>query len=319
MDVGEPNNTIFIKNLNEKYSKARMLDELKTILRKKFSTYGEVVDIVALSNFYSKGQAFVVFKELEAAKKAIAAEQGQILSLPSIGGGKDMVIAFARAKSDALAKADGTFEPRPKRVRPTPPTGVKPKSDKMEEDGGRANGLPPPAAPADAGGYPPPQPQQQPQQPQQFQPPPQQQQWGAPPPASSAQAPGYPGGPPPPGMQMGGPPPPVWGGASGPPPPMGGPPGYGGPPARPPAPQVPGVIPPHPILFLENLPEDATTESISAVFSQCAGFKEVRLVPSRPGLGFAEFENEMQSGMAMSRLQGHTIGEKAMKITFSKS
>ena len=161
VDVGEPNNTIYIKNLNEKYSKARMLDELKTILRKKFSTYGEVVDIVALSNFYSKGQAFVVFKELEAAKKAIAAEQGQILSLPSIGGGKDMVIAFARAKSDALAKADGTFEPRPKRVRPTPPTGVKPKSDKMEEDGGRANGLPPPAAPADAGGYPPPQPQQQ--------------------------------------------------------------------------------------------------------------------------------------------------------------
>ena len=69
VDVGEPNNTIYIKNLNEKYSKARMLDELKTILRKKFSTYGEVVDIVALSNFYSKGQAFVVFKELEAAKK----------------------------------------------------------------------------------------------------------------------------------------------------------------------------------------------------------------------------------------------------------
>ena len=55
VDVGEPNNTIYIKNLNEKYSKAKMLDELKTILRKKFSTHGEVVDIVALSNFYSKG------------------------------------------------------------------------------------------------------------------------------------------------------------------------------------------------------------------------------------------------------------------------
>lgn len=36
--------------------------------------------------------------------------KGQILSLPSLGGGKDMVIVFARSKSDAIAKADGTYE-----------------------------------------------------------------------------------------------------------------------------------------------------------------------------------------------------------------
>ena len=52
---------------------------------------------------------------------------------------------------------------------------------------------------------------------------------------------------------------------------------------------------------------------------QCMGFKEVRLIPSRPGIGFAEFENEMHSGMAMSRLQGFAMGEKTIKITFSKS
>jgi len=52
---------------------------------------------------------------------------------------------------------------------------------------------------------------------------------------------------------------------------------------------------------------------------QLMGFKEVRLVPSRPGIGFAEFENEMQSGMAMSQLQGYKMGDKAFKITFSKS
>lgn len=56
VEVGEPNNTLYIKNLNEKYSKAKVLDELKDILRKKFSPYGEILDIVALSNFYSKGQ-----------------------------------------------------------------------------------------------------------------------------------------------------------------------------------------------------------------------------------------------------------------------
>ena len=33
------------------------------------------------------------------------------------------------------------------------------------------------------------------------------------------------------------------------------------------------------------------------------GFKEVRLIPSRPGIGFAEFENEMHSGMPL------TVGE----------
>jgi len=31
------------------------------------------------------------------------------------------------------------------------------------------------------------------------------------------------------------------------------------------------------------------------------------------------FDNEMYSGMAMSQLQGYKMGDKAFKITFSKS
>ena len=58
VDFGEPNNTLYIKNLNEKYSKSKVLDELKSVLRKKFTPYGEILDIVALSNFYAKGQVF---------------------------------------------------------------------------------------------------------------------------------------------------------------------------------------------------------------------------------------------------------------------
>ena len=42
-------------------------------------------------------------------------------------------------------------------------------------------------------------------------------------------------------------------------------------------------------------------------------------MPSRPGIAFCEFENEMQSGMAMQRLQGYKMEDKAIKITFSKS
>ena len=55
VDFGEPNNTLYINNLNEKYSKSKVLDELKSVLRKKFTPYGEILDIVALSNFYAKG------------------------------------------------------------------------------------------------------------------------------------------------------------------------------------------------------------------------------------------------------------------------
>jgi hypothetical protein len=116
--------------------------------------------------------------------------------------------------------------------------------------------------------------QQQPPPQQQQQ---QQQQWAPPPGGPGAMPPAM--GAPPPSQTQGGPP--GWGGPpgmGGPPPggppmgwgapPGGGPPGYGAPPqGRPPQPSHPAVIPPHPILFLENLPEDATTEQISAVFA----------------------------------------------------
>jgi hypothetical protein len=72
VDFGEPNNTLYIKNLNEKYSRSKVLDELKAVLRKRFSTYGEIVDIVALSNFYSKGQVLLHLECLECSLVASA-------------------------------------------------------------------------------------------------------------------------------------------------------------------------------------------------------------------------------------------------------
>ena len=44
------------------------------------------------------------------------------------------------------------------------------------------------------------------------------------------------------------------------------------------------------------------------------------MVESRPGIAFVEFENEMQSGVAMSGLQGFKVTPaNAMAITFAKS
>jgi len=49
------------------------------------------------------------------------------------------------------------------------------------------------------------------------------------------------------------------------------------------------------------------------------GFQEVRLVPSKKGIAFVEFSNEMEAGIAMSGLQGFKITpENLMHISYAK-
>lgn len=51
-----------------------------------------------------------------------------------------------------------------------------------------------------------------------------------------------------------------------------------------------------------------------------AGFKEVTVVPSKPGIAFVDFETEMQASVAMTGLQGFKITpQNAMKITYAAS
>jgi len=77
--------------------------------------------------------------------------------------------------------------------------------------------------------------------------------------------------------------------------------------------------PPNQILFLTNLPEETNEMMLSMLFTQFAGFKEVRLVPGRHDIAFVEFENEMQSAAAREALQGFKITPThAMKISFAK-
>lgn len=53
--------------------------ELKQALFHVFSQYGEIIEIQAKKNFKMKGQAFVVFKDLEAAQSAKYELNGAIL------------------------------------------------------------------------------------------------------------------------------------------------------------------------------------------------------------------------------------------------
>ncbi|KAJ9565244.1 hypothetical protein OSB04_001210 [Centaurea solstitialis] len=100
-----PNQTIYVKNLNEKVKK----EELKRSLYALFSQYGRILDVVALKTAKLRGQAWVVFSEVTAASNAVR----QMQNFPFYD--KPMRIQYAKGKSDCIAKADNTFVPKDKR------------------------------------------------------------------------------------------------------------------------------------------------------------------------------------------------------------
>jgi RNA recognition motif-containing protein len=104
MDI-PPNQTIYVNNLNEKTKK----EDLKKSLYAIFSQFGTILDIVALKTLKKRGQAFVVFKDIPSATNALRSMQG----FPFYD--KPMRIAYAKSKSDAVAKLDNTFVPREKK------------------------------------------------------------------------------------------------------------------------------------------------------------------------------------------------------------
>nr|XP_020480181.1 U1 small nuclear ribonucleoprotein A [Monopterus albus]XP_020480182.1 U1 small nuclear ribonucleoprotein A [Monopterus albus] len=269
------NHTIYINNLNEKIKK----DELKKSLYAIFSQFGQILDILVARNLKMKGQAFVIFKEVNSASNALRSMQG----FPFYD--KPMRIQYAKQDSDIIAKMKGTYVERDRKKEKKKPKGP--------EAAGAKKGVPGAAAPMVAGvlaGMP-----------------------GMPPMNQAPRMMHMPGQPPympPPGMI----PPP--GMASGQLPPGAIPPGHMIPGQMP---QQVAENPPNHILFLTNLPEETNELMLSMLFNQFPGFKEVRLVPGRHDIAFVEFENEVQSGAARDALQGFKITQtNAMKISFAK-
>lgn len=84
-------------------------------------------------------------------------------------------------------------------------------------------------------------------------------------------------------------------------------------------PAADGQAPPNKILFVQNLPEATNDIMLSMLFQQFPGYREVRMVDARPGIAFVEFENDMQSTVAMSGLQNFKITPtNAMQISYAK-
>ncbi|KAF2792737.1 RNA-binding domain-containing protein [Melanomma pulvis-pyrius CBS 109.77] len=95
-----PNRTLYCNNLPDQLSK----DDLKRNLYMLFATYGIVLDIVALKTGKMRGQAHIVFRDIDSSTQAMLALQGFNFF------GKEMKIAYARGKSHTIAKLDGTFK-----------------------------------------------------------------------------------------------------------------------------------------------------------------------------------------------------------------
>jgi U2 small nuclear ribonucleoprotein B'' len=96
-----PNQTLYVTNLpSAKINKA----DLKTALYLLFSTHGPILDVVALKTEKMRGQAHIVFRDTQASTQAMRSLDGfQFL-------GKELKIQYAKSKSDAIAKLDGTYK-----------------------------------------------------------------------------------------------------------------------------------------------------------------------------------------------------------------
>jgi RNA recognition motif-containing protein len=79
--------------------------EMKHELFLLFSPYGEILEINIKKAYKMKGQAFIVFKEIVLAEEAMKRMQGFNIF------GKDISIQYAKTRSDAVAKKEGTFDP----------------------------------------------------------------------------------------------------------------------------------------------------------------------------------------------------------------
>ncbi|PVU96031.1 hypothetical protein BB561_001433 [Smittium simulii] len=72
-------------------------------------------------------------------------------------------------------------------------------------------------------------------------------------------------------------------------------------------------------LFMQNLPESVSNEMISALFEQYPGFKEVRRVPGNPHLAFVDYDTVHQASHARDVLNHFKISSTiSLDITFAK-
>lgn len=137
-----PNQTLYLKNLNDKIKQERMTAALYT----SFSQHGKILEVLMGKGRRLRGQAWVTFDDVASASNALRAMSGFVLF------DKPIVIHFGKDKADVIARREGTFVPREKRKRDVAPSdkpsGAVKKAAAGENGNSSAAYVPPPPPPA---------------------------------------------------------------------------------------------------------------------------------------------------------------------------
>lgn len=77
-------------------------------------------------------------------------------------------------------------------------------------------------------------------------------------------------------------------------------------------------LPPNKIIIIREFPDEYGKDELTTAFSRFPGFKEVRLVPGRKGIAFAEYLDETGATAARESMNGQAMGEKSIRVTFQR-
>jgi len=102
----QPNQSLYIQNLNDKLQK----HDLRRALYMLFSTYGPVLDVVALRGKKMRGQAHVLFRDIHVATQAMRACQDMGFF------GRPMVSAVAQREAENRVARDGKADDSPENL-----------------------------------------------------------------------------------------------------------------------------------------------------------------------------------------------------------
>lgn len=142
-----PNHTLYVNNLNGKIKK----QQLRKSLYNLFITYGRILGVIAIKGVKMRGQAFIVFDDVQNSTAALRSLQGVVFY------DKPMRLSYAKRDSDAVrfskeqidektaalaATSQPEQKPRKEKPRiPPPPTQPPPDRTLHEQHIGKRDGF----------------------------------------------------------------------------------------------------------------------------------------------------------------------------------
>ena len=133
-----PNHTLYVNNINGKIKKQQLRKSLYSL----FITYGRILGVVAIKGVKMRGQAFVVFDDVQNSTAALRSLQGVVFY------DKPIRLSYAKRDSDAIrlskdqiaektAALFATSQPeqKPRRDKPrVPPPPIQPPPDRALQE-----------------------------------------------------------------------------------------------------------------------------------------------------------------------------------------